>query len=135
MKNNYKLFLLLIFAVQMTFSQRKMEGVVQNYFNAISEASDSKKADVSEWKITDVVPSLNPDIQHVYVQQYHNGIPIQFASYKLTVKNNQVTWKIDQFVADVSGKANATTPSLTPENAVLKTVRNHRLTNPTIIFS
>jgi hypothetical protein len=130
MKNNYKLFLLLIFAVQMTFSQRKMEGVVQNYFNAISETSDSKKADLSEWKITDIVPSLNPEIQHVYVQQYHNNIPIQFASYKLTIKNNQVTWKINQFVSSITGKANAATPSLTPENAILKTVSKHRLANP-----
>jgi len=59
MKNSYKLFLLLIFAVQTSFSQRQMDGVVQNYFNSIAEASDTKQADLSEWKITDIVPSLN----------------------------------------------------------------------------
>ncbi len=107
-----------------------MNGVVQNYFNSISEASESKAADLSEWKITDIVPSLNPEIQHVYVQQYHNNIPIQFASYKLTVKNNQVTWNINQFVTDIASKANAAIPSITPENAVLKIVNKHRLMNP-----
>ncbi|WAC01143.1 hypothetical protein N7U66_13385 [Lacinutrix neustonica] len=120
MKNSYKLFLLLIFAVQTSFSQHQMDGLVQNYFNSISEASDSKKADLAEWKITDVVPSLNPKIQHVYVQQYHNNIPIQFASYKLTVKNNQVTWNIDQFITDIASKANGATPSITPSKRYQK---------------
>jgi len=130
MKNSYKLFLLLFLAVQTSFSQKQMDGVVQNYFNSIAEASDSKMADLSEWKITDIVPSLNPEIKHVYVQQYHNNVPIQFASYKLTVKNNQVTWNINQFVTDIKSKANGSTPSITPENAILKTIAKHRLDSP-----
>ncbi|WP_452602834.1 M36 family metallopeptidase [Pontimicrobium sp. MEBiC06410] len=132
MKNSYKLFLLLIFAVQSSFSQRQVKNVVQNHFNSISEVSEAKKMDLAEWKITDVVPSLNPNIQHVYVQQYHNNIPIQFAGYKLTIKNNQVTWEINQFVSDISSKANAAIPSITPEDAILKTINKHRLKNPTL---
>ncbi|WP_197077351.1 M36 family metallopeptidase [Lacinutrix sp. Hel_I_90] len=126
------MFLLLIFAVQTSFCQKQLDGVVQNYFNSISEVSDSKKADLSEWKISDVVPSLNPEIQHVYVQQYHNNIPIQFASYKLTVKNNQVTYKLNQFVTDIASKTATSIPSITPETAILKTIRKHGLQSPTL---
>jgi len=132
MKNSCKLFVLLIFAVQLSFSQRQVKNVVQNHFNNISETSESRQKDLSEWKITDVVPSLNPEIQHVYVQQYYNDTPIQFASYKLTIKNNQVTWEINQFVSDVSSKVNTSTATITPAEAVLKTINEHRLENPVL---
>jgi hypothetical protein len=79
---------------QTLFSQQQMDAVVQSYFNTIGGESNFKQADLSQWKVTNVVPSINPEIQHVYVQQYHNNIPIQYATYKLTVKNNKVTWQI-----------------------------------------
>ncbi len=124
------LVVLLCMIGQLTFSQNLMDGIVHEYFNVLKGESQFKQSDLSQWRITDVVPSLNPDIQHVYVQQLHNNIPIQYATYKLTVKNGKVTWHIDQFITNVAEKVATTQASLTPEAAVMKTVQQHQLIAP-----
>ncbi len=130
MKKLYLVACLLLFTGQTLFAQQQMDAVVQSYFNIIGGESNFKQADLSQWKVTNVVPSINPEIQHVYVQQYHNNIPIQYATYKLTVKNGKVTWQINQFVANVASKIATTNASITPERAILKTVNTHGLTRP-----
>ena len=94
--------------------QTSVESVVQNYFNILKGESHFQEADLTQYRITDIVPSLNPDIQHVYVQQLVNNTPIQYASYKLTVTaNGKVTFMIDQFVTDIATKL-ATTSAAIP---------------------
>ena len=130
MKKFYVFALLFCLVGQQAFSQNLMDGVVQDYFNVLKGESQFKQGDLSQLRITDVVPSLNPNIQHVYVQQMHNNIPIQYATYKLTVNNGKVTWHIDQFVSNVTDRLATTTASLSPENAVLKTAQAHQLKAP-----
>lgn len=132
MKKLYLVVALLLLIGQNSFSQQQMDGVVQSYFSILAGESNFKPADLTEWRITDVVPSLNKDIQHVYVQQYHNNIPIQYGMYKLTVKDGKVTWQINQFVADVASKVTTNSASITPESAVMKTVNSHGLSRPTL---
>ncbi|GAA4111499.1 hypothetical protein GCM10022393_09250 [Aquimarina addita] len=110
-----------------------MDGIVQNYLNGLVTTSKMKADDVSEWKVTNIVPSLNPEIQHVYLQQYHLGIPIQYATYKLTVKNNEkVTWEINQFVQDIQSKVSFNKSSLSPEAAIMKVAKAHGLQTPAL---
>ncbi len=112
------------------FAQQNMNGIVQNFLSANAEEVGLKSADVAQWRITDVVPSLNPDIQHVYVQQMYQGIPIQNGTYKLTVKGGKVTWQINQFIKDVEQKSAGAVSSLTPENAVIAVVNDHKIQTP-----
>lgn len=132
MKKGYLWILLLLVASPTLFSQSQMDGLVQSYFATLAEESSFKQNDLTQWRVTDVVPSLNPEIKHVYVQQYHNNIPIQFGTYKLTVRNNKVTWEINQFVTDVAEKISCTSPAISPERAVMKTVQAHNLRQPTL---
>lgn len=132
MKTKYPLVLLFMLAVQFIFAQ-DMKSIVQNHLNKVNARSEFKQTEAPEWKISDVVPSLNPEIQHVYLRQYHQGIEIDDAGYKLTVKNNQITWKIDQFVKDVKSKVVTNRGSLSPEDAILKVVNAHNLATPKLI--
>jgi len=132
MKKAYLIALLLCFVGQSVFSQSSVNGVVQSYFSILEGESDFKQGDLSQWKITDVVPSLNPNIQHVYIQQYYNNIPIQYATYKLTVNNGKITWHIDQFIKETASKINTSSPSISAENAILKTVQQHNLQRPVL---
>lgn len=106
------------------------EGIVQEYLIEATTKSALSNQDVAEWRITDVVSSINPGIKHVYVQQVYQGIPIENGRYKLTVKNGKVTWEINQFINELSKKSTATQASLTPENAIMKVVSNHQLQSP-----
>jgi len=80
MKKIYLIALLSCFVGQYANSQSTPEAAVQSYFTVLQGESNFKEADLNQWQITDVVPSLNPDVQHVYVQQLYNNIPIEFAS-------------------------------------------------------
>ncbi len=116
-----------------TMFAQNMRSVVQNHLDKTQKSSRLTSGDVSEWKIKDVVPSLNPEIQHIYVSQYHQGIEIQDAVYKLTVKNNEVTWEINKFIDDISSKITQTKASLTPEAAIQKVVADHQLASPRLV--
>ncbi len=105
-------------------------GIVQDYLTESTTKSSLTQQDVAEWRITDVVPSMNPSIKHVYVQQMYQGIPIENGRYKLTVKNGKVTWEINNFIDDLSKKSSSAYASLSPENAILKVVGNHQLPSP-----
>ncbi len=116
------------------FAQNIMDGIVKNHLNETITKSALTTEDVSEWKVTNVVPSLNPAIQHVYVQQYFQGIPIQYATYKLTVKNKEkVTWEIDQFIKDVKSKVTSAKSSLSAESAIMNVARAHNLQSPQLV--
>lgn len=130
MKKKFTLFFLFgVICIQLTMAQN-MENIVQNYLNENRNELNLTSQDVTEWKISNIVPSLNPKIKHVYVKQYHNGIEVAGTSFKLTVNNGEVTWHINQFVSDLAAKVTATTVSLSPSDAVLKTVANKNLRAP-----
>ena len=114
----------------MLAQNQNLESTIGEYLNDSTTRSSLTTQDVSEWQITDVVPSLNPSIKHVYVQQMYQGIPIQNGTYKLTVKNGQVSWEINQFINEIGSRANATQASLTPENAIMAVIGKHKMATP-----
>ena len=136
MKKMYTFFLA-AFLLGSTAIAQNMDGIVQNYLSKHAEKSETgiSSQDASEWRVTDVVPSLNPQIQHVYVQQMYQGVPIENGRYKLTVNNGQVTWEINQFINDLGAKASVTQASMTPESAIMTVVNAHQISTPSNLNS
>lgn len=130
MKKMYLLILAATLLGSTLYAQKSMNGIVQDFLSSNSEEVGLKSADIEQWRITDIVPSLNPSIQHVYVQQMYKGIPIQNGTYKLTVKEGKVSWQINQFVKNTSEKAAGAASSLTAENAILAVVNDHKMQAP-----
>ena len=130
MKKMYSLFLMAFLLGTTIYAQNDVSGIVQNYLSGNAEEVGLKTTDVAQWKITDVVPSLNPEIQHVYVQQMYQGIPVQNGTYKLTLKNGKVTYEINQFAKNIAEKTAGASASLTPESAILKVISEHQLRSP-----
>ncbi len=132
MKKAYFYSVLFVFFVgQIVLAQSGMDAIVTAHLNNVKARSGFTTQDIAEWKITDVVPSLNPAIQHVYVQQLYRNIPIQYATYKLTVKNGkQVTWEIDQFAKNIADKVATRQQSIAAEDAIKKVANRHSLQPP-----
>ncbi len=114
------------------FSQTKMDDLARSHFEETTQNPKFNKEDFSEWKVNKITPSLNPEIQHVYIQQYANGIPIKGATYKLTVKNEKVIWHYNQFVNDINKKIKLTSAALSPESAINKNAQYHQLKTPVL---
>jgi hypothetical protein len=132
MKKGY-IFVILLAAMWQTMLSQNVQSQVQEFMSSNVGESNIKAADVAEWEVTDIVPSLNPAIQHVYVQQKFQGVPVENGRYKLTINNGEITWFINQFVTDIQVKAQGLTSSLTSEAAIMKVVGNHRLPTPTAL--
>ncbi len=114
---------------QLIYAQ-DVRGVVNDYLNDITSASKLKTTDVSGFQITDVVPSINPQIKHVYVQQTYQGIPIENGRFKLTLKNGQISYAINNFIGNIAEQASKLQGSLTPEDAVMRLVSAKGLDRP-----
>lgn len=130
MKKMYAIVLMAFLLGTTATAQKNVNGIVQTFLSGNAEEVGLKATDVAEWKITDVVPSLNPEIQHVYIKQMYQGVPVQNGTYKLTVKNGQVTYQINQFITNIAEKTAGVSASLTAENAILKVVNQHNLRTP-----
>ncbi|KAA1245038.1 M36 family metallopeptidase [Aquimarina sp. RZ0] len=136
MKKMYAFVFIMFIIGQTMFSQNQnnIKNIVDEYFKSkISFAKGNfTESDFKNFIVTDVVPSLNPNIQHVYVQQQYDDIPIQFATYKLTVENNQdVIWEINQFVPDASSRASIIRGNpISVEDAIRKVIQSHNLKSP-----
>ncbi|WP_158447899.1 M36 family metallopeptidase [Aquimarina longa] len=130
MKKSY-LFVFLLSIIGQTISAQNSSALVRNHFEDISNSNISKSSssltDFSEWRITDEVPSLKPGITHVYVNQLYNGVPIVDGTYKMTVKNNQITYEIDQFIREVKSKVVSAKSSSSEISAINAVIRAHNL--------
>ena len=124
------ILLVFLFGSSLIAQNQNLESTIGDYLMDSTTRSSLTAQDIAEWKITDVVPSLNPSIQHVYVQQLYQGIPIQNGTYKLTVKNGHISWEINKFISEISLKASATQASLTPENAIMAVIGSHKMASP-----
>ena len=129
---NFFLLILCSFCIGFNgFSQNRIQSIVDNHLKNNATKAARKAEDVKEYKITSVVPSLNPNIEHVYLQQYYQGIPIQFATYKLTVtKDDKVTYVVDQFFSGTKANLKTKNAAMTSESAVKRVITNHNLPTP-----
>ena len=124
------IFALLLFALSQTSIAQNVQGIVHEFMSSNVGELDMKSSDVAEWEITDIVPSLNSSIQHVYVQQKFQGIPIENGRYKLTLKEGKISWFINQFISNMEEKTQGLQSSLTPEAAIMKVTGAHNLGSP-----
>ncbi|MBQ4822373.1 M36 family metallopeptidase [Aquimarina sp. MMG016] len=123
MKKMYSFVLLVFFLGQTMLAQQvnkdALNPVIDAHFNSLKKSSNS---DLS-WMVTDIVPSLNKSLQHVYVQQSYQGTKILYATRKLTVQDNsKVTYMVDQFVQNPGSKIVASKASFSDLSAINKLI-------------
>ena len=87
-------------------------------------------ADVAEWEITDEFTSRHNGVTHVHIRQQHQGIPVYNAVANLAIQNGQVRHMASRLQADLAQRANATQPTLSPEQAVAAAARALDLPQP-----
>lgn len=81
--------------------------------------------DFNELAISAQYTDKKSGITHVYVQQYHQGVPIIDAQGGLHFDNTgQLAYHADHFIANVARKANSQTAALTAEEAVEAALAN-----------
>ncbi|NQY05053.1 MAG: T9SS type A sorting domain-containing protein [Flavobacteriaceae bacterium] len=130
-KNYFSILLILVFSCVQFVSAQNLNPVIQQYLSEKSGELGLTTQDISEWRVTDIVPSLNPEIKHVYVRQFRNGVPVHNTLFKLNVKNGQeVVWHINQFIPNLDSKISSSSASLTAADALQKLIALRQLRTP-----
>ncbi|RNC84312.1 MAG: T9SS C-terminal target domain-containing protein [Winogradskyella sp.] len=127
MKKTYILCLFSMLCSMSFYAQKDIEPIVSKFINELSTTSKFDKADLAEWKIIDVSPSINPDVQHVNVQQFYNNTPIALGRLKLTLRNGEITRSHIGFISGIKDKISVTSPTITPEIALNKSFSHHKM--------
>ena len=124
MKKSYYL-LLLFFSINIITAQNPVKSidanVLQKALNSqINEGYSTE--DVLNWEVQSDASSLNKDAWYYYLVQTHNGVEVRNALANVIVTNNIAKINNFQFVENISSKANSSTPSISAEEAVIKSL-------------
>ena len=86
---------------------------IQTYLKEQIKVLKLDAADISQWEITGKTTSKTTGITTVYIQQYHQNLPVFNAISSVWIKNNTVISIKSRFVARCSSIANSATPKIT----------------------
>ena len=116
MRRAFILFTLLV-AGCWAFGQQERQ-LVQDYLTENSAQWGLTEADISDWIVTDNVLSKHNGVRHLYIQQTHNGLPVFNAVANANIYQGRVFSMGNRFVPQLAKQVNASTPALSPVQAV-----------------
>lgn len=92
--------------------------IVGDYLNENRDNYGLTEADVTGWVVTDHVVTKHNGVEHVYIQQTHQGIPVFNAVANFNLWEGSVLNMHSSFVPKLASRVNASSPSLNPIQAV-----------------
>ncbi len=117
------LLIALIMGVSLSKAQEYKE-LVQEYLTAHSSEYGLKEADITGWVVSDHVVSKHNGVEHVYIQQTHQGLPVYNAIANFNIWQGRVLNMHSRFVPNLAKRVNGTNPVLNPLQAV-EAAANH----------
>lgn len=127
------IYLLIIFAVNLSFSQ-DYTSAVKSYLNQNQSNLALQSQDFSDIVIESQSFSKSLKSENVYVAQRYRGVKIFNSVSPFVIKNGVVvTANMASFVKNISSKANAAIPSVSAEVSIMKAASQLGLPVPTNI--
>ena len=88
------------------------------------------KADISNYFVSDLYTSKHNGVTHVYLIQHHNDIILRNAIININIlPNGKVLNMGNRFAADLQSRANASSPSISPDDALRKVMNHFNVTS------
>ncbi|WP_027393943.1 T9SS-dependent M36 family metallopeptidase [Aquimarina latercula] len=119
MKQIYFKLLILVFGLNLGFSQTEKMDIIKDY---LLDSGISTK-DINSLSIQSESFSKSMNVSTTYVIQQYKGIPIKNAIGSFAIKNGKVVSFQGNYVKDISDKINTVTPLLSAEDAVVYAAR------------
>jgi Zn-dependent metalloprotease len=110
------------------FSFGQIEQKVQLELNNDVDKFGLAKSDVQNWIITSQHDSKQFDITYAYIQQTYNGIPVFNAVANFAINDAMTVLMGNDFEANLENRVNATSPSISREDAIRNAALNLNIT-------
>ncbi|MDX2250141.1 MAG: T9SS-dependent M36 family metallopeptidase [Bacteroidia bacterium] len=107
-----------LFLLPFSLLAQKTEDRIQNYLQSYAESAGFTPADVQSWEITDEYTSRHNGLTHVHIRQLYNGIPVYNAVANFAIRGGKVLNMASRLEKNLAQRANTTTPSLSPQQAI-----------------
>ncbi|MFT4660647.1 MAG: extracellular elastinolytic metalloproteinase [Patiriisocius sp.] len=120
-RSNYGLTGIIILAITFFSSiivAQESTDIIQNYLFENQEEFDLEKGDFSDWIISKEFHSKSTNVTHVYINQMHNGLEIVNGTANFNIRDAKVYSMGNRLVKNISQKANAISPTLSPQLAI-----------------
>ena len=95
---------------------------IETIHNQLINHNNFSSSDLSDLRITDVVPSSAEHMKHVYIHQYHQGIPIHSAILNYTSKNGEIEIRGNQLYRGLKGMHLSSDPQISAVQALSKSL-------------
>ena len=99
-------------------SAQDYSSLVNDYLSRHVENSDLVPSDVQSWTITNQFDSRHNGVTHLHIRQTYQNLEIYNATANFSIKDGTVRYMTDRLKANIAQRANATTPTLTAEQAI-----------------
>ncbi len=110
------LFILLFSALSLNAQQFQQE--IQFYLRSVQPQWRLTDQDIIDWTVTDQYTNAQTGITYTYLQQQIKGIGIFNAISTLALRQGSVVHYANRFYPNAAGRANSSTPALTPQQAI-----------------
>lgn len=112
-------FSLILFCVNYISAQNTQQ-TIQKYLEENRIKNGFSEIDIKNWEITNESFSKKIQVNHVYIRQTMNGIPIANGLANFALKNNEVITFANRLIKNVETKATNITPVVTAEQSIEK---------------
>lgn len=124
--------LLALLGILFSFSQlanaQENRAIIQNFLNDQKTELGLEASDIQDWIIYDSHTSKQSGADYVYIRQLHQGIEVFNGVANFAIKEGKVLHMGNQLEAKLSSRANSTTASINPMQAVEKAAQQLNLT-------
>lgn len=94
------------------------EAIIQDFLQREQSRLDLTASDIINWTISSQHRSKQSGVQHIYIQQTHQGLPVYNAVANFAIKDNKVWSMGNRLISDVARRINTVSPVLSPTAAI-----------------
>lgn len=133
MKSKSLLVFLFVLGTYSSVSAQTEIKLIKTYLAQEQVQKKMSSDDFSDINVSSIHFSKSTSLNHVYVQQAYQGIPIFNAIGNFAIKNNEVMYASYDFESDLNSKITTQNPSLSPQEALNAVTTQLGIEKPTQI--
>ncbi len=112
-----------------SFSQDAKQQI-QDFLTKNKESLELSESDALNWRITSQHSSKQTGLQHVYINQEHNGIEIFGATSVFTIQGDKIILTGNRLISNISDKTPSASAKLSNEEAIYAAAASLKLSTP-----
>lgn len=123
----------LLFLLPFVSQAQESNTIIQAFLEENRAAQHWTAADISNWEVTDQHISQKSQVEHVYIRQTLQGLPVYNGVANFAIKDGKVLHMGNRMIGQLAANATATNPTINPLQAIQQAAQQLDLVVPTTL--